>query len=199
LRKLFISNLRQSKTKRGRRSKSTNFASIQVPDSQTIHHRPEDIETREIAGHWEGDLIVGAQNRSSIGTVVERKTGFIFLSKMKSKSAKDVREGFVRQFKKIDQFLRLSMTYDRGSEMADHPLMSKQLKLDIYFADPHSPWQRGSNENINGLLRQYFPKGTDLSVHSQERLDEVSWLLNTRPRKRPHGKKASGHCRKNGI
>jgi IS30 family transposase len=186
LRKCFVSNLRQSKSKRGRRRKSTNYASIQVDDSQTIHQRPEEIETRELAGHWEGDLIVGAQNRSSIGTVVERKTGFVFLSKMKSKSAKDTRQGFEEGFKGIDPFLRLSMTYDRGSEMADHALMSAELDLAIYFADPHSPWQRGSNENTNGLLRQYFPKGTDLSVHTQKYLNEVAWLLNTRPRKR-HG------------
>jgi IS30 family transposase len=184
LRKLFVSNLRQAKTKRGRRRSSSSSATIQVTDSQTIHCRPEEIEDREIAGHWEGDLIIGAHNRSSIGTVVERKTGFVFLSKMKSKSAEDVRAGFERQFKKIDQFLRLSMTYDRGSEMADHALMSEELSLDIYFADPHSPWQRGSNENTNGLLRQYFPKGTDLSVHSQKYLNEIAWILNTRPRKR---------------
>ncbi len=184
LRKLFVSHLRQSKAKRGRRRTTSNFSTIQVTDSQTIHQRSEEIKTRAIAGHWEGDLIIGAHNRSSIGTVVERKTGFVFLSKMESKSATDVREGFVRQFKKIDEFLRLSMTYDRGSEMAQHALMSTELNLDIYFADPHSPWQRGSNENTNGLLRQYFPKGTDLSVHSQEYLNEVAWLLNTRPRKR---------------
>lgn len=184
LRKLFITHLRQAKARRGRRRKTTNFSTIQVIESQTIHQRPEDIETREMAGHWEGDLIIGALNRSAIGTVVERKTGFVFLSKMKSKSAKDVSEGFIKQFKKVDEFLRLSMTYDRGSEMAEHALISKELNLDIYFADPHSPWQRGSNENINGLLRQYFPKGTDLSVHSQEYLNDVAWLLNTRPRKR---------------
>jgi len=184
LRKLFVNNLRQSKAKRGRSRTTSNFSTIQITDSQTTHQRPEEIETRAIAGHWEGDLIIGALNRSSIGTVVERKTGFVFLSKMESKSAKDVREGFVRQFKKTDEFLRLSMTYDRGSEMAQHAFMSTQLNLDIYFADPHAPWQRGSNENTNGLLRQYFPKGTDLSVHSQEYLNEVAWLLNTRPRKR---------------
>jgi len=184
LRKSFVTHLRQSKARRGRRRKTTSFSTIQVLESQTIHQRPKEIETREIAGHWEGDLIIGALNRSAIGTVVERKTGFVFLSKVNSKSAQDVSEGFINQFKKIDEFLRLSMTYDRGSEMAQHALISKELKLDIYFADPHSPWQRGSNENTNGLLRQYFPKGTDLSVHSQEYLNDIAWLLNTRPRKR---------------
>lgn len=184
LKKVFIDQLRQAKTKRGTRRKSSNYASIQVPDSQTIHSRPSDIETRQLAGHWEGDLIIGAMNKSCIGTVVERKTGFVVLCKMADKSASKVRHGFERQLKKIDRFLRLSMTYDRGSEMAEHPLMSKRLKMDIYFADPHSPWQRGSNENINGLLRQYFPKGTDLSELSQTHLNDVAWLLNTRPRKR---------------
>ena len=125
-----------------------------------------------LLGQWEGDLFITEQNQSRIGTLVERKTGFLVLCKMDNKSAAAVRKGFERQLKKIARFLRLSMTYDRGSEMA------------IYFADPHAPWQRGSNENINGLLRQYFPKGTDLSGVSQVRLNDVAWLLNTRPRKR---------------
>ena len=184
LRRVFIDELRQAKPKRGCRSKTTRYATIQVPDSMTIHQRGEEIASREVAGHWEGDLIVGKLNKSCIGTVVERKTGFLVLCKMDDKSARSVREGFERQFKKIDRFLRLSMTYDRGSEMAEHPLMSKRLNMDIYFADPHAPWQRGSNENTNGLLRQYFPKGTDLSEISQVHLNDVAWLLNTRPRKR---------------
>lgn len=180
LRKLFVSNLRQSKAKLGRHKK----ASIQVTDSQTFHQRPEEIETREIAGYWEGDLIIGKLNRSSIGTVVERKKGFVFLSKMESKSAKDVRESFVRQFKKIDEFLRLPMTYDRDSEMTQQALMSTELSLIIYFTDPHALWQRGSNENTNGLLHQYFSNGTDLSEHYQEYLNEVAWLLNAIHRKK---------------
>ena len=184
LKRALINELRKAKSKRGVRRKASCFSSIQVSDSQTIHQRPAEIETRKVAGHWEGDLIVGAMNQSCIGTVVERKTGYVILCKMADKSAEKVRLGFERQFKKIDQFLRLSMTYDRGSEMAEHPLMSKHLKMNIYFADPHSPWQRGSNENINGLLRQYFPKGTVLSDYSQRYLNEVAWLLNTRPRKR---------------
>lgn len=181
-----IGHLRRRKAKRGRRGAGKSTASVQVAESQKIHARPEAINDRQMAGHWEGDLIVGAHNKSAIGTVVERTTGFVVLRKVDSKSAQDVREGFERQMRNIDSFLRLSMTYDRGSEMAEHPLMSKHLKMDIYFADPHSPWQRGSNENANGLLRQYLPKGTDLSVHSQIVLNDIAWLLNTRPRKR-HG------------
>lgn len=125
---------------RPRRRKITNFSIIQVVESQTINEHFEDIETREMAGHWEGDLIIGALNRLGIGTVIESKTGFVFLSKVGRKSAHDVSEGFINQFKKIDEFLRLSVTYDRGSEMTQHALISKELKLDIYFADPHSPW-----------------------------------------------------------
>ena len=103
---------------------------------------------------------------------------------MKSKSALNVRLGFEEQMKKLPAFLRTSMTYDRGSEMSQHKVMSQNLNIKIYFADPHSPWRRGSNENTNGLLRQYLPKGVDLSVHSQAELDKIALLLNTRPRKR---------------
>ena len=184
LKKLFVDQLRQHKPKRGTRRKTQSCAAIQVTEERTIHARPEEIEGRLTPGHWEGDLIVGAMNRSCAGTVVERQTGWVVLCKMNSKSAADARAGFERQLSKIDPFLRLSMTYDRGSEMAEHPLMSKKLKMDIYFADPHAPWQRGSNENINGLIRQYLPKGMDLSDVSQTQLNDIAWLLNTRPRKR---------------
>ena len=185
LKKLMIHSLRQSKSKRGARgSKSSNYSTIKPEEEQFICHRPEDINARKIAGHWEGDLIAGSQNKSCVGTLVERKTGYLILSQMKSKSALDVRQGFEEKMKKIPEFLRLSMTYDRGSEMAQHATMSNNLKIDIYFADPHSPWQRGSNENTNGLIRQYLPKGTDLSHCTQKDLDDIAWLLNTRPRKR---------------
>lgn len=185
LRKLLTQSLRRNKSKRGPRgSKDSKYGSLKIAPEQMIANRPEDIDSREIAGHWEGDLIVGAMNQSCIGTLVERKTGFVLLSKMKSKSAQHVREGFEGQMKNVPDFLRRSMTYDRGAEMAEHPLMSKHLKLDIYFADSRAPWQRGSSENINGLLRQFLPKGEDLSQHSQPELDHIAWLLNTRPRKR---------------
>lgn len=184
LKKVMIDALRQSKATRGHRRTLSPGGPLKVPEHLTIHQRPEEIEDRLIAGHWEGDLIVGAHNRSCIGTLVERHTGYVVLSKMDSKKALDVRQGFTRQMHHLPGFLRQSMTYDRGTEMAEHPIMSRALKMKIYFADPHAPWQRGSNENMNGLLRQYFPKGTDLSLYSQEHLNKVAILLNGRPRKR---------------
>ncbi|MBW5290169.1 MAG: Mobile element protein [Candidatus Ruthia sp. Asou_11_S2] len=153
LKKLMIHSLRRSKSKRGvRGSKSSSYSTIKPKEDQLICHRPKDINERMIAGHWEGDLIAGSQNKSCVGTLVERKTGYLILSKMKSKSAFDVRQGFEQKMKAIPEFLRLSMTYDRGSEMAQHSILSDNLKIDVYFADPHAPWQRGSNENTNGLI-----------------------------------------------
>lgn len=184
LKKDMIQSLRQNKKKRGMRGCTSKFNSLKIEDHQLIQHRPEPINERRLPGHWEGDLIVGAMNRSCVGTLVDRKTGYLVLSKMGSKSAEDVRQGFEQQMKLLPRFLRLSMTYDRGAEMSQHPIMSKNLKISIYFADPHSPWQRGSNENINGLIRQYLPKGEDLSLHSQDTLNDIAWLLNTRPRQR---------------
>jgi len=185
LKKLMVSSLRRSKSKRGKRgSATTSYNSLKIEEYQFIHNRPEEINERLLPGHWEGDLIVGAMNQSCIGTLVERQTGFTILCKTKSKSALDVRKGFEKQMKKLPGFLRQSMTYDRGAEMSQHTHMSKNLEMKIYFADLNSPWQRGSNENTNGLLRQFFPKGTELSSHSQADLNKVAFLLNTRPRKR---------------
>lgn len=185
LRKMLVQALRRKKSKRGPRgSKTSNYSSLKMTDEQLIINRPQAINERMYAGDWEGDLIVGAMNKSCVGTLVDRQTGFLILSKMQSKSAQDVRLGFEEQMKKLPSFLRLSMTYDRGAEMAEHPIMSKSLQMRIYFADPRAPWQRGSSENINGLIRQYLPKGMDLSVHSQSDLNDIAWLLNTRPRKR---------------
>lgn len=185
LRKLLTQSLRRAKSKRGSRgSKDSCYSSLKVADHQLFSNRPDSINTREIAGHWEGDLIIGAMNKSCVGTLVERKTGYLLLSKMQSKSAQHVRKGFETCMSTLPEFLRLSMTYDRGAEMAQHPLMTKRLNLKIYFADRNAPWQRGSNENINGLIRQFLPKGEDLSVYTQAELDHIAWLLNTRPRKR---------------
>jgi len=185
LKKLLVQSLRRSKSKRGPRgSKDSCYSSLKIVPEQVMANRPEEINTRMVAGHWEGDLIVGAMNKSCVGTLVERKTGYLILSKMQSKSAQHVREGFEANMKHLPSFLRLSMTYDRGAEMAQHPMLSKHLDMKIYFADRNAPWQRGSSENINGLIRQFLPKGRDLSIYPQNELDHIAWLLNTRPRKR---------------
>jgi len=177
-----IAALRQHKPARGLRRTTLAGGSI-APESLRIIHRPEEIEGRLEPGHWEGDLIKGAFNRSAVGTVVERKTRFLILSKMRGCTAEAALEGFSRQMKRLPAVLRRSMTYDRGSEMACHPELARRLKIDIWFCDPHAPWQRGSNENTNGLLRQFFPKGTDLSTISQTELNDVARLMNQRPRK----------------
>jgi IS30 family transposase len=182
LKALMIEALRQAKPTRGARRTSL-AGSAMVPETLRIIHRPEDVEARLVPGHWEGDLIKGAFNRSAVGTVVERKTRFVILSKMQGCTASAALEGFTRQMKRLPVALRRSMTYDRGSEMACHPELSHRLKIDIWFCDPHAPWQRGSNENTNGLLRQFFPKGTDLSCLTQTALNDVARLMNDRPRK----------------
>jgi len=185
LRKLIVQSLRRAKSKRGPRgSKNSCYSSLKVENDQLFANRPESVNSREIAGHWEGDLIVGAMYKSCVGTIVERKTGYLLLSKMQSKTAQHVREGFEARMETLPDFLRISMTYDRGAEMAQHPLLTKHLNLKIYFADRSAPWQRGSSENINGLIRQFLPKGENLSVYTQAELDHIAWLLNTRPRKR---------------
>jgi len=155
----------------------------QIPDMVSIHDRPPEVEERLVPGHWEGDLIKGAHNRSAVGTLVERTTLFTVLSKMDNATAEATLSGFSHVLNRIDGQRRLSMTYDQGREMSAHQRLTDATGVKVYFADPHSPWQRGRNENTNGLLRQYLPKGTDLSKFTQEDLDAIAWKLNTRPRK----------------
>ena len=150
--------------------------------SRAIVHHPEEIQHRQLPGRWEGDFIKGAFNGSAVGTLVERQTRFVVLCRMDGCTAQDALEGFTRQLSKMPAFLRQSLTYDRGSEMACHRELAQRLKLYIWFADPHAPWQRGSNEKTNGLLRQFLPKGTDLSTLSQTVLNDIARLLNGRPR-----------------
>lgn len=176
-----VAALRQAKPARGRRRTTAATRSF-VPDALRIQNRPEDIETRLVPGHWEGDFIKGAYNRSAVGVLVERKTRFVVLCRMEGCTATDAVEGFTRQMRKLPAFLRESLTYDRGSEMAHFEELSRRLKMDIWFCDPHAPWQRGSNENTNGLLRQFLPKGSDLSIASQTLLNDIARLLNGRPR-----------------
>jgi len=182
LKTAMIEALRQAKPARGRK-RTTLAGTSMVPESLRIINRPEEIEARLVPGHWEGDLIKGAFNRSSVGTLVERKTRFVVLCKMNGNGAEAVLDSFTRQMKHLPAALRKSMTYDRGSEMACHPELARRLKIDIWFCDPHAPWQRGSNENTNGLLRQFMPKGTDLGDASQTWLNDVAALMNNRPRK----------------
>jgi IS30 family transposase len=155
----------------------------QIPDMVSIHDRPPEIEERLVPGHWEGDLIKGAHNRSAVGTLVERTTLFTVLSRMDNASADAALSGFSHVLNRIEAQQRLSLTYDQGREMAAHKRLTEATGVKVYFADPHSPWQRGINENTNGLLRQYLPKGSDLSGFTQEELDAIAWKLNTRPRK----------------
>jgi IS30 family transposase len=182
LKEAMVEALRQAKPARGRK-RTTLAGTSMVPETLRIINRPEEIEARLVPGHWEGDLIKGAFNRSSVGTLVERKTRFVVLCKMNGNGADAVLNSFTRQMKRLPAALRKSMTYDRGSEMACHPELARRLKIDIWFCDPHAPWQRGSNENTNGLLRQFMPKGADLSDASQTWLNDVAALMNNRPRK----------------
>ena len=166
LRQEMIKALRQKHKNRRPRSAGTHRKGP-LQNIVSIDQRPAEVDDRQLPGHWEGDLIKGAFNRSAVGTLVERKTRLVALVKMAGCDAQSALRGFRREFKKVPPDLRQTLTYDRGSEMALHQKLAKQLSIDIYFADPYTPWQRGSNENTNGLLRQYLPKGTDLSVYSQ--------------------------------
>ena len=150
-----------------------------------ISERPAEADDQAVPGHWEGDLIIGKNQASQIGTLVERSTGFVRLLHLPdTRSADVVADAMIAAIKELPPTLRRTVTWDQGHEMAQHARISIDAGIEVYFCDPHSPWQRGSNENTNGLLRQYFPKGTDLSVHSPEHLAYVADELNGRPRKR---------------
>ena len=154
----------------------------QIKDAISISERPVSVEDRAVPGHWEGDLIEGSK-RSYIATLVERQSRYVMLVKVKNKDTESVVSALIKQSKKLPSELYKSLTWDRGKELADHQRFTMATDIDVYFCDPSSPWQRGSNENTNRLLRQYFPKGTDLSVHSQAKLNAVARQLNERPRK----------------
>ncbi len=156
-----------------------------IPDMINITERPAQAEDRAVPGHWEGDLIIGKRNLSAIGTLVERSTGYTMLVHLPDGyKPEQVRDALAAKIQTIPEILRASLTWDQGPEMRDWKAVSVAADIDIYFCDPHAPWQRATNENTNGLLRQYFPKGTDLSVHSAVDLEWVATELNDRPRKR---------------
>jgi IS30 family transposase len=147
-----------------------------------ISERPAEVKDRAVPGHWEGDLIAGPGS-SYIATLVERHSRYVMLAKVGSSKTVDVIEALIKQSKKLPEELYKSLTWDRGCEMTNHKQFTLATNIEVYFCDPKSPWQGGSNENTNRLLRQYFPKGTDLSVHSQQKLSQVARQLNERPRK----------------
>lgn len=183
LRRELISRLRTRRLmRRGKTSTTRGQPRGQIVDAISIRERPAEVEDRAIPGHWEGDLLAGGKN-SHIATLVERQSRFVMLVQVPGKDTESVIDALVRQVKHLPAGLMSSLTWDRGTELADHKRFTVATNVNVYFCDPQSPWQRGSNENTNGLLRQYFPKGADLTGYSQGDLDAVALQLNTRPRK----------------
>jgi len=182
LKKELLQYLRSQRTiRRSRQHSMKNEGLGKICNAVSIRERPASVEDRAVPGHWEGDLIAGSNN-SYIATLVERHTRYVMLVRVKGKDTETVISALIKHAEKLPTELYKSLTWDRGKEMADHQRFSLATNIDVYFCDPQSPWQRGSNENTNRLLRQYFPKGTDLSVHSQATLNKVARQLNERPR-----------------
>ena len=168
---------------RFRRPRKMRLSSRPIQDLISIDERPAEVADRTVPGHWEGDLLVGHANASALGTLVERTTRFTLLVPLKAKDAATVRHAFARELRTLPAQLRRSLTYDQGPEMREHRLFTKQTKMRVYFAHPHAPWERGTNENTNGLLRQFFPKGTRFNQLSRKQIKQVQTMLNDRPRK----------------
>ena len=182
LRSEVLAARRQARKARRPRARGTDRRG-QIPNMTPIATRPAEVATRTMPGHWEGDLIKGARNGSAVGTLVERTTRLVILARMEGTDARSAHEGFTKKLRHVPALLRKTLTYDRGKEMAEHERLAERLAIQVFFADPYSPWQRGTNENTNGLLRQYLPKGTDLSGYTQRELNAIAHRLNTRPRK----------------
>ena len=180
-RKMFRKLRRKHQNRRVKNKERKRTHALQ--DFVSIEERPPEINSRKIAGHWEGDLIMGPLNRSAIGTLVERKTRLTLLVKLIKKDAATVREAFSTKFNNLPKHLKKSLTYDQGQEMAEHKQFTEETSVLVYFAHPHSPWERGTSENTNMLVRDFFPKGTDFSKISENKLQEVQDMLNDRPRK----------------
>ncbi len=168
---------------RFRRPRKVRLSSRPIQDLISIDERPAEVADRTVPGHWEGDLLVGHANASALGTLVERTTRFTLLVPLKAKDAVTVRQAFARELRTLPAQLRRSLTYDQGPEMREHRLFTKQTTMRVYFAPPQCPWERGTNENTNGLLRQFFPKGTRFNRLSRKEIKQVQVIFNDRPRK----------------
>jgi transposase, IS30 family len=167
-----------------RRPRSTRRRSSRpIQDLTSIEERPAEVADRTVPGHWEGDLLVGRRNASALGTLVERTTRFTVLVPLAARDATTVRRAFARELRTLPQQVRRSLTYDQGQEMREHRLFTRDTQMQVYFAHPHSPWERGTNENTNGLLRQFFPKGTNFNTLTRREIKHVQALFNDRPRK----------------
>ena len=181
LRRELIACLRYGRSTRLPRSRGTDRCG-QIPEMISIHVRPPEVEDRVMPGHWEGDFIKSAGNKSLVGVLVERISRLVLLARMEEATTVSALAGFTAKLNAISAPLRQNLTYDQGKEMPRHAELAANTGVRVYFCDPHSPWQRGTCENTNGLLRQYLPKGTDLSVYSQEELNAIADSLNSRPR-----------------
>ena len=182
LKKELINQLRQKRAYRGNVRRGADKRTT-IKDPIRIDERPAEVKGREIPGHWEGDLVMGKDHASAIGTLNERSSRTVILVHLKAKDATSVRVAFEKEFRSIPRQMKKSLTYDNGSEMAQHKLFTKNTKIDVYFAHPYSPWERPTNENSNGLIRDYFPKGTDFNNITKKQLKKVQNQLNERPRK----------------
>lgn len=181
LKKELVSCLRRNHKRRYKQSRGVKIGR-KIEDMLSIEERPKEVADRIIPGHWEGDLIIGKNNRSALGTLVERTTRTTILIPVKNREAETVAKAFAKEVKKLPQQMKLSMTYDQGREMARHKLFTNITGVKVYFAHPSSPWERGTNENTNGLIRQFFPKGTNFDKVSRYEVKKVQDLLNGRPR-----------------
>lgn len=184
LKKELLTCLRRERKRRHKRKRAGEpMIERKIADMLSIEERPAEVADRIVPGHWEGDLLIGKNRQSALGSLVERTTRTTILVPLQNRTAETVRKAFAKEAKKLPAQMRLSMTYDQGREMAEHKLFTKATQMQVYFAHPASPWERGTNENTNGLVRQFFPKGTDFSKISRREVKHVQHLLNGRPRK----------------
>lgn len=184
LKKELLACLRRERKRRHKRRRAgMPVIERKIEDMLSIEERPAEVADRIVPGHWEGDLLIGKNRQSALGSLVERTTRTTILVPLKNRTAEEVRKAFAKEAKKLPVHMRLSMTYDQGREMAEHKLFTNATLMQVYFAHPASPWERGTNENTNGMIRQFFPKGTDFSKISRREVKRVQHLLNGRPRK----------------